>query len=79
MFIKSFDTNFWYSFNISKGEWVNKTTDKLEDIISFEMWSEQSCPEDCKVPDETGFTMSIEDAYVLKAFLEVTLNELKNK
>jgi len=64
---------------IDKGEWRNEDKDQLEDCICFELNNVDNLipiPKDIKIPDETTFVMSIEDAKHLKAFLEVALNNL---
>jgi len=64
---------------IDKGKWSDKDNDQLEDCICFELNNVDNLipiPKDIKIPDETTFIMSIEDAKHLHAFLEVTLNNL---
>lgn len=64
---------------IDKGKWSDKDNDQLEDCICFELNNVDNLipiPKDIKIPDETTFIMSIEDAKHLNAFLEVTLNSL---
>jgi hypothetical protein len=79
MTLKTYDKNFFYSMEIDKSKWRNKDKDQLEDCIVFELNNFDNLtpiPKDIKIPDETGFVMSIEDAKHLKAFLEVALNNL---
>ena len=55
----------------------NNDERKNEDAISFELNNIQDeVPKHAKIPNETAFIMSIEDAKHLKAFLEVALNGL---
>ena len=79
MILKTYDKNFFYSMEIDKGEWKNQDTDQLEDCICFELNNADvvlPIPKDIKIPDETTFIMSVEDAKHLKGFLEVALNNL---
>ena len=79
MILKTYDKNFFYSMEIDKGKWRNKDKDQLEDCIVFELNNTEDfipVPDDIKIPDETTFIMSVEDAKHLKGFLEVALNNL---
>jgi len=80
--LKTYDKNNWLSIIIDKTQWLDKDssqTDQPEDCISFELNNVDNgepIPEYAKIPEETTFVMSIEDAKYLKAFLEVALNNL---
>ena len=79
MILKTYDKNFFYSMEVYKSEWKNQDTDQLEDCICFELNNADvvlPIPRDIKIPDETTFIMSVEDAKHLKGFLEVALNNL---
>lgn len=79
MILTTLDKNYWYSMEIEKTEWNNPDEDKLEDCISFELNNFDNLipiDESVKIPVETTFIMSIEDAKYLKSFLEVALNNL---
>lgn len=76
MILKTFDNNNWYSMEVEKGRW-NNVEGKDEDAVIFELNNiDDEVPKHAKIPNETGFVMSIEDAKYLKAFLEVALNGL---
>ncbi len=76
MILKTFDNNHWYSMEIEKCQW-NNADRKNEPAISFELNNiNDDVPKHAKIPNETGFIMSVEDAKYLKAFLEVALNGL---
>ncbi len=79
MILKTLDKNFLYSIAIEKVQWHNRDEGKLEDCISFELNNIDNLipiDESVKIPVETTFIMSIEDAKYLKSFLEVALNSL---
>lgn len=78
MILKSFDKNYWYSMEIEKTQWYNSDKNWNEDAIMFELNNidNDELPKHAKIPNETGFLMSVEDAKQLKAFLEVALNGL---
>ena len=79
MILKTFDKNDIYSMEIHKTEWRNQYEGQNEDCISFELNNiDDLTPIDerVKIPVETTFLMSIEDAKYLKSFLEVALNNL---
>ena len=76
MILKTFDNNSWYSMEVEKCHWNNDESND-EPAISFELNNvNDEVPKHAKIPNETGFIMSIEDAKYLKAFLEVALNGL---
>jgi len=77
MILKTFDNNHWYSMEVEKCLWNNSEKNN-EPAISFELnnVNNYDIPKHAKIPNETGFIMSIEDAKYLKAFLEVALNGL---
>ena len=77
MTLTTLDKNFLYSIAIEKAQWHNRDEGKLEDCISFELNNiDDDVPNHAKIPVETTFIMSIEDAKYLKSFLEVALNNL---
>ena len=79
MTLTTLDKNFLYSIAIEKAQWHNRDEGKLEDCISFELNNFDNLipiDESVKIPGETTFIMSIEDAKYLKSFLEVALNNL---
>ena len=72
MTIKTYDLNFWYSLEVEKCE----MSDDVQ-AISFELNNvQEEVPSHAKIPEETTFVMSIEDAKHLKAFLDVALSSL---
>ena len=63
---------------IEKTQWYNSDKNWNEDVIMFELNNidNDELPKHAKIPNETGFLMSVEDAKQLKAFLELALNGL---
>lgn len=75
--LKIYDTNCWYTMEIDKTQWLEKGSNKSEDCIAFELNTcdcGETMPADAKIPEETTFVMSMEDAKYMKAFLEVALD-----
>lgn len=75
--LKIYDTNCWYTMDIDKTQWLKKAGDELKDCITFELNTcdcGETMPENAKIPEETTFVMSMEDAKYMKAFLEVALD-----
>lgn len=65
MIIRTVDLNGWFEMTVSHGQWRH---DKSS--IEFELNNlSEDTPERFKVPNETGFVMSIEDAWELHAWL----------
>ena len=70
MILRSFDLNYWYEMDISTGEHGSNR----EKAICFELNNlSEDTPEMVKVPEETIFIMSIQDAKQLIAWLETVL------
>lgn len=75
MHIETYDNNGWYSMKVEKCQWENSDKE-LQDSISIELNNidDDELPKYAKIPDETTFIMTLEDAKYLKAFLDVALN-----
>ena len=62
MVLKTVDLNYWYEMQISTGEHGNAICFELNNLS-------KDTPKKEKVPNETSFIMSIEDARQLYAWL----------
>lgn len=69
MTLTTIDKNYWYRLDIEKVEWSTER----EPCICFELNNLSDETKD-RVPDETSFIMSIQDAKELYAWLGCVLN-----